>query len=203
MNDVRKSQFWEDIYLSNDAGWDLKGPTPIFIKLADTLTKGEICIIGCGRGYDAITFAKKGFNVTAIDFAPSAIKSLKEMEKIEKVTVNILQKDIFNLLPKFKNTFDYVVEQTCFCAIHPNRRKDYKNLVQGILKQDGQLIGLWFPLDKKKSEGGPPYGVSVSEVKKLFSPNWEIIKEKFSSETIKSRIGREKLIIFKKVKIHR
>ncbi len=65
------SQFWEDIYLEEDAGWDLDGPTPVFDKIADDLTPGKLCIIGCGRGYDAIMFAQKGFDVTAIDFAPS------------------------------------------------------------------------------------------------------------------------------------
>tara|TARA_B100000029_G_C17214132_1_gene829227 strand:- start:97 stop:696 length:600 start_codon:yes stop_codon:yes gene_type:complete len=198
MNEVEQFQFWEDIYLSNDAGWDLKGPTPVFTKLADSLIQGSLCIIGCGKGYDAITFAKKGFDVTAIDFAPSAIKSLKKMERIEKVNINILQKDIFEIIPKFIDTFDYVIEQTCFCAIHPNRRKDYRDLVQGILKQNGQLIGLWFPLDKKISEGGPPYGVSINEIKNLFNPNWEIMKEEFSNDSVSSRVGREKLIIFKK-----
>ena len=49
-----------------------------FDKIADDLTPGKLCIIGCGRGYDAIMFAQKGFDVTAIDFAPSAINAGKE-----------------------------------------------------------------------------------------------------------------------------
>ena len=54
-------QFWEDIYKKNDTGWDLGGPTPIFEKLASKLEPKRLCIIGCGRGYDAVTFAKNGF----------------------------------------------------------------------------------------------------------------------------------------------
>ena len=74
-NKENRPQFWEDIYLADDAKWDLQGPTPIFKKFANNLSLGDLCIIGCGRGYDAIEFAKRGFNVTAIDFAPSAILS--------------------------------------------------------------------------------------------------------------------------------
>ena len=70
-------QFWEDLYQTDDDKWDLKEATPIFKKLATELPLGRVCVIGCGRGYDAIAFAEKGFHVTAIDFAPSAISSLK------------------------------------------------------------------------------------------------------------------------------
>ncbi len=200
MNKVDQYRFWEDIYLSNDAGWDLKGPTPIFTELANNIIKGDLCIIGCGRGYDAITFSKSGFNVTAIDFAPSAIEALDKMAKIEQLNINILKDNIFNMFPTFANKFDYVVEQTCFCAIHPSRRHEYSELVYGILKPRGKLIGVWFPLDKKKAEGGPPYGVSVREVKSLFSSKWTIEREEFSNHSIDSRVGREKLMIFKKKK---
>ena len=192
-------QFWEDLYQTDDDKWDLKDSTPIFKKLANELSLGDLCIIGCGRGYDAIEFAKKGFKVTAIDFAPYAISSLMEMSKIEDVDLKIIQKNIFDLLPDFFNSFDYVIEQTCFCAIHPSRRKEYEIIVRGILKTGGHLVGLWFPLDKDLAEEGPPYGTSIDEVKSTFDSGWEITKEEFSEYSIKPRKGREKLVVFKKV----
>ena len=192
-------QFWEDLYQTDDDKWDLKDSTPIFKKLANELSLGDLCIIGCGRGYDAIEFAKKGFKVTAIDFAPYAISSLMEMSKIEDVDLKIIQKNIFDLLPDFLNSFDYVIEQTCFCAIHPSRRKEYEIIVRGILKTGGHLVGLWFPLDKDLAEEGPPYGTSIDEVKSTFGSGWEITKEEFSEYSIKPRKGREKLVVFKKV----
>ena len=192
-------QFWEDIYLAGDTGWDLSGPTPIYKNIANKLKTGSLCIIGCGRGYDAIMFAKKGFQVTAVDFAPSAIQALKQMAVESEVEVNTLELDIFALLPSYQNSFDYVIEQTCFCAIHPSRRKEYEIMVQGILKPNGKLVGLWFPLDKNIDEGGPPYGTSVNEVKTIFNNDWEIVKEEFSEHSIKPRKEREKLIIFKKI----
>jgi len=197
------AQFWEDIYLANDTGWDLGGPTPVFQNLTKYLKKDRLCILGCGRGYDALMFAKHGFDVTAIDFAPSAIKSLKNLVYRERVKINILNIDMFNLTPEFNESFDYVIEQTCFCAIHPSRRKEYENLVQNILKINGELIGLWFPLNKKINEGGPPYGTTIDEVKSIFNDGWVIRKEEFPEQSIKPRKGREKLIIFKKIESKR
>ena len=198
-NKENRPQFWEDIYLAGEAQWDLQGSTPIFKNFSNNLPLGNLCIIGCGRGYDAIEFAKKGFEVTAVDFASSAILSLKKMAEDENVSLQIIERDIFTLMPDHENSFDYVIEQTCFCAIHPSRRKEYEVIVKGILKLGGHLVGLWFPLDKDIKEDGPPYGTTIDEVKSIFRNRWEITKEEFSEHSIKPRMGREKLIIFKSI----
>tara|TARA_S200000501_G_scaffold8750_1_gene7862 strand:+ start:84403 stop:85008 length:606 start_codon:yes stop_codon:yes gene_type:complete len=199
MHKENSPKFWEDIYLKNDIGWDLNGPTPIFLHLSKFLKTGKVCIVGCGRGFDAVMFAKKGFDVMAVDFAPSAIKSLKSLANKENVNLNALEKDIFSIDSDFFETFDYVIEQTCFCAIHPSLRSDYEELIKKILKPYGKLIGLWFPLDKPINEGGPPYGTTIKEVKRFFNIGWKTIREEFSNFSVDSRIGREKLIIFQKV----
>ena len=198
MNEVDHSQFWEDIYLENDTGWDLKGVTPVFDSISNELNQGKVCIVGCGRGYDAIMFAKKGFDVTAVDFAPTPISELNKLAIQKSVTITTVQDDIFSLVGKYPDTFDYVIEQTCFCAIHPNRRKEYEILVRTILKPGGKLVGLWFPLDKSQEEGGPPWGTTIDEVKSTFNSGWKIEKEEFPSQSVEPRKGREKLIIFKK-----
>ena len=200
MSDVNKFQFWEDIYLKHDTGWDLGKPTPVFKDISDKIKIGKVVIIGCGRGYDAVMFAKKGFEVTAIDFSPSAINFLDNLSKEHNVKVNIILEDIFAIKKKFENYFDYIIEQTCFCAIDTSRRFEYEKLVRSILKENGKLIGLWFPIGKAISEGGPPWGVSIQEIKAIFK-NWSIESEEYSSKSIKKRKNREKLIIFKKSKL--
>ena len=196
--DTNNPQEWEKLYIDDDIGWDLGSPTPVFTDIAKDLRPGKLCILGCGHGYDAIMFSKKGFNVTAVDFAPSAIHALNKMASESKVEVNTLELDIFSLMPKYQHSFDYVIEQTCFCAIHPSRRKEYEIMVKGILKQNGKLVGLWFPLDKNINEGGPPYGTSISEVKSVFNNGWKVVTEEFSEHSISPRKDREKLIIFQK-----
>jgi SAM-dependent methyltransferase len=192
------SQFWEGIYLEDDAGWDLGEATPIFDSMADSISPGKVCIIGCGRGYDAIMFAQKGFEVTAIDFAPSAINAVKDLARKAKLAVNTIENDIFTLAPVYANTYDFIIEQTCFCAINPARRSEYETVVNQLLKPGGKLIGLWFPLDKLIEDGGPPWGTTVEEVKSIFKDGWKIEKEEFPDLSIGPRKGREKLIVFSK-----
>ena len=198
MSIENNAQFWEDKYLDVSLGWDLGGPTPIFAQMATELHPGKLCLVGCGRGHDAIMFAQKGFDVTAVDFAPSAIKAVKILANDSDVHIQAIQDDIFSLKQKYANTFDYVIEQTCFCAIDPSRRNDYADVVQSILKPGGQLIGLWFPLDKTMEEGGPPWATSIDEVKSLFNSGWGIEKEEWPTLSISPRKDREKMIIFKK-----
>ena len=191
-------QFWEDIYLADEAGWDLGGPTPIFKSMAGELNPGKLCILGCGKGYDAVQFSRNGFDVTAVDFSRTAILSLEKLAGPANVHLNIIQDDIFSLSQKYKNTFDYVLEQTCFCAINPKRRNEYERLVYSLLKSQGRLIGLWFPLDKSPDKGGPPFGTTVSEVKHIFRGSWDVEIEEFPELSVDPRKGREKLIIFRK-----
>ena len=70
---VSTPDFWEACYHAGEDQWDLGQPTPLFERVAAELDPGRICLIGCGRGWDAITFAKAGFTVTAIDFAEPAV----------------------------------------------------------------------------------------------------------------------------------
>ncbi len=198
MKNVNDPDFWEDIYKKNDIGWDLNGITPTFEKLANKLKPGKVIILGCGRGHDAIIFSKLNFEVTAVDFAPSAINYLKKLCKRNNVKVNVIKNDIFSLSKCYDNYFDYVIEQTCFCAIDPKRREEYERLVYHILNSNGYLIGLWYPLDKAIIDGGPPWGISISDLKNTFEKRWIITKESFSEFSIKKRRKREKLIIFKK-----
>ena len=198
MKNVNNFDFWEEIYKKDDIGWDLNGPTPTFEKIALRLKPGKVIILGCGRGHDAITFAKLNFEVTAVDFAPSAVSYLSNLCKEKKVKVNIIQKDIFLLGKSIKNYFDYVIEQTCYCEIDPSRRQQYETLIYRILKSSGRLIGLWYPIDKPLKDGGPPWGVSISNLKNTFKKNWRITEELFSELSVKKRKNREILIIFEK-----
>lgn len=198
-NDINKSSFWENKYEKGEIGWDLGSETPVFSAISETLKPGNVCILGCGNGYDAISFSKKGFNVTAVDFAETPIKNINNIANNLSLTINTIQEDIFDLTPKYNNSFDYILEQTCFCAIDPKNRAQYRNLAYDLLKVGGKLIGLWMPLDKDIKEGGPPFGVEEDEVKNLFSKQWKIKEDCFPVESIEARKGKEKLIVFEKL----
>ena len=106
MENINDFNFWENIYKNNDTGWDLGGATPIFTNIARELEPGKLIILGCGRGYDAITFAKQNFDVTAVDFSDIAIKEAKKISKEMGVNVNFIENNVLEL--NLKKEFDII-----------------------------------------------------------------------------------------------
>jgi cyclopropane fatty-acyl-phospholipid synthase-like methyltransferase len=143
-------------------------------------------------------FASRGFRVVGIDFAPSAIALTKnkfaQVGILDK-TGFVLQSDIFDL-HEHAGKFDYVVEHTCFCAIHPSRRPSYALTVQSLLKVGGKLIALWWLLDKL---GGPPFAVDRHEIFTLFKDNFsfDIVYE--PQDSVTGRAGHELFTVMTRV----
>ena len=181
---------WEAIYQTNDAGWDIKKPAPPFVSLLEEspewLSPGSLINLGCGRGHDAAFFAKKNFSVTAVDFAPTAVAGVSEYSA-NQANLTPLLADILNLPIELNNSFDYVLEHTCFCAIPTEKRKEYVDSAFDLLKPNGVLFGLFYRFDTE-DEKGPPFAVSEEQLRELFSSNFDI----FLWETPKNSHGRRK-----------
>jgi SAM-dependent methyltransferase len=200
-DDVNSPRKWEADYVRKTDGWDVGGPTPIFKRLALRLRRqlipGRMIVLGAGRGHDAREFARNGFQVTAVDFASQAVREMQRLASPE-APVEILQHDIFTLPETANNSFDYVLEYTCFCAIDPKRRAEYADLVTRLLKPNGIYIDLAFPLDGRK--GGPPFGVSSAEILDLFQKRgFKLLSREVPADSISPRRGAEELFIFQKV----
>ena len=200
MKKVSNPNFWNKRYLDNNTAWDIGTPTPILTNyLQKNRQIGKVCVLGCGNGYDAVEFSKYENDVYAVDFAAQALQNLKELSNKNNLNINLVNQDIFDLNKNYSHFFDLVFEYTCFCAIDPVRRKEYFDLVYGILKGDGLLFAIFIPLDKEIDRDGPPFGVSLEEIEVLISNKFKIIENKFSNLSIEPRKNREKLVILQKI----
>lgn len=187
---------WEQRYQNKGDRWNLGCPAPPFVSLlasSDAPQLGKIAVLGCGKGHDALFFAQSGYEVTGFDFAPMAISEATTMAKARGIAARFEQRDIFTLDKEFANSFDYVLEHTCFCAIDPNLRSRYVELVTNILHPGGKLIGLFYTHNRP---GGPPFGIQPQEVLSYFS-NFEPILFEKAKNSISRRQGDEHLAIFK------
>ncbi|SCL24610.1 Thioredoxin reductase [Micromonospora pallida] len=64
---------WEDRYRSRPAVWS-GNPNPQLVAEAGDLPAGRALDVGCGEGADAVWLARRGWRVTAVDIAPTAVE---------------------------------------------------------------------------------------------------------------------------------
>jgi methyl halide transferase len=195
---IESPEFWENRYQEGTARWDLGHPAPPFVSLlasANAPRPGSLIALGMGRGHDALLFVERGFAVTGVDFAPSAIAGAQQLAQTKGVSLTALQRDMFELANELAGQFDYVLEHTCFCAIAPTQRSAYAQLAHALLKPGGEFIALFWAHSR---EGGPPYGTSEAEIRRLFSPYFELTSLEPVTNSIPSRANEEYLARFRK-----
>ncbi len=199
-NNILDSQFWNQCYIDKNTGWDLGEVTPIFKDWCNNLKKkSKILVPGSGNGYDPLYFASLGHDVLAVDFSDLAINRIESEADKNKIKIQTLNCDFFDLDSKFKNQFDYIIEYTFFCAISPNDRDKYITMTHNLLNDSGSLIGLFFPLNKDKADGGPPFSVSLEEIKDSFSKKFKLINCFNHPLSIEPRKNNEQYFEYKKI----
>ena len=134
--------YWNNQYQANATGWDLGQVSPPIKTYIDTIENKEVKILipGCGNAYEAEYLIQQGFtNITVIDIAPSLVENLKQRFANNK-NIRVVLGNFF----EHHGTYDYIIEQTFFCALPPTMRQKYVWKMHQLLSDYGKLIGLLF-----------------------------------------------------------
>ncbi len=196
MNDTNSADFWDQLYRSNRYPWDLGAPTPAFENLLEQggIETGTMLVLGAGLGHDARLFASYGFKVTAVDFAREAVEAMEELQD-PLFPIEVVQADFFTFPPAQNDGFDYILDYTSFCAIMPQRRSEYADMVTRLLKIGGSFIILAFPIGTMS--GGPPFVVQPATIIELFTERgFDLTLREVPPHSAVGRAGHEELLIF-------
>ncbi|KGO94019.1 methyltransferase domain-containing protein [Flavobacterium enshiense] len=191
MKNQLNSKYWENRYQTNQTGWDVGSITTPLKEYIDQIEDKNLKILipGAGNGYELDYFLSKGFkNVFVADFAESPLQNIKKRIP-EFPESQLIQSDFFDLAGKF----DLIMEQTFFCALSPELRKNYVAKMHSLLSDKGKLFGLLF--DFPLTEDGPPFGGSKEEYTNLFSELFNIKTLETAHNSIQPRKARELFFI--------
>lgn len=185
--------YWNNRYKSNSLGWDLGEVSPTIKTYIDTIKNKNtrILIPGCGNSYEAGYLLQQDFkNITIIDISPFLVENLKNKFGDNK-NITVVLGDFFS----HQGIYDYIIEQTFFCALHPSLRQRYVWKTFQLLAADGKLVGLLF---NHSFVSGPPFGGSKEEYLQLFKASFVFNKIETAKNSILPRANTELFIEFQK-----
>ena len=182
---------WEAHYQREETPWEKGAPSPALVSFLHAQpVHGRVLVPGCGFGHDVRALAATADEVIGIDIAPSAVRQARAFPAVGGESYAVA--DLFDLPAKMRGAFDWVWEHTCFCAIEPIQRPAYVDAVASALRPGGHLLAVFY-LDpgNDSPDDGPPFGVSIAELDRLFAPRFALVKEWLPSGAYPGREGRE------------
>jgi hypothetical protein len=190
-------EYWESKYQSGEMHWDKGAPSPglvDFLAAHPELSRGGVCVPGCGTGHDVCAWAQAGFNVLGCDIAPSAIQLAAGKTKAAGLAAKFQLADFLRADPPV--LFDWIFEHTLFCAIQPGERDDYVRAVLRWLKPDGQYLAVNYLIVEDGE--GPPFPVTRDELWRRFSPHFELAAD-WLPRSYPNRTGCERMFWWRRV----
>ena len=130
-------------------------------------------------------------SVVGLDISPTAIAQARGLTtpSTSGRGVTFVEGDFFHLPADLRNSFDWLVEHTCFCAIEPFQRPDYVLAAAAALRTGGKIFGIFYL--HPDVESGPPFAASQEEISDLFDQDFILVEEWVPSESFPGRENRE------------
>ena len=194
---ILNENYWEERYRTGDMPWEKGEGSPGLVDFLAThpeLTRGNVCVPGCGTGHDVRTWAAAGFDAFGCDLAPSAIQLANERTAADGLKARFEIEDFLKDKPPV--LFDWVFEHTLFCAIDPRDRDDYARAVLRWLKPDGHYLAVNYLIP---DEDGPPFGTTRDELVRRLSPQFELLSD-WVPRSYPNRTGLERMFWWKRKK---
>jgi SAM-dependent methyltransferase len=177
--------FWQERYGNGQIGWDRGSVSRQLLTWLDSQVlqpPGRIVVPGCGSGWEVAELARRGFDVTALDYAEHAVNRTQDLLASQELRARVLQADVLAWQPE--TPFDAIYEQTCLCALHPDHWIAYTAALHRWLVRGGHIYALFMQSLKPEAAAGfvqgPPYHCDIHAMRALFdAARWEWEKPPF------------------------
>ena len=160
----------------HDLPWAHGEPTLFLAEICERRKPGRVLDIGCGAGTDSVYLAKRGWDVTSLDFMPKAFELTQGRAKEAGVSVTLVEADITEwVVPK---PFDLVLDHGLLHNMNPLRYRAYRERVLDAIADDGDFVLLhWHPRYPGQPSGRMgPLRASREDLLKFFAPD---LQERF------------------------
>lgn len=143
--------------------WDKGEPNLLFATWPPltTLAPLRALVVGCGLGEDAVLLAGLGWEVTAFDLSPSAVKwaaeKHEEVLKLASGSVDWRVADITNTPEEWVGAYDLVLEVHILQAIPEPERSMGARILPTLVCRGGHLLSIGRIRTPTSDMNGPPW----------------------------------------------
>ncbi|WP_319824154.1 class I SAM-dependent methyltransferase [Thalassovita sp.] len=167
---------WEERFATQDYVFG-KEPARFLVEHASYLTPGMTALsVADGEGRNSVYLAERGLTVTALEFAPSAIRKARLLAAERGVSVDFQNVDVLRHV--WPDQFG-LVAGIFIQFVGPQQRAElFKGMMASV--QPGGLLMLhgYTPEQLKHGTGGPPFAENMyteALLKEAFS-GWDILE---------------------------
>jgi SAM-dependent methyltransferase len=119
-------------------------------------------VVGCGVGDDAEELARRGAQVTAFDFAPTAIALCQK--RFPSSSVDYRVADVFDLPSAWRQAFDLVVEIHTVQSVPPEQQAAAMRAIAGTVAPGGRLFVRCSVRDDDEPLDGRPWFLRLRDL---------------------------------------
>lgn len=185
-------EFWDKRFSAESTPWNAGGvPAALAAYAAGRDDRPRTLVPGCGHAWEAGWLAARGWEVTALDFSPTAIDTARAI--LGDWPGQLLLADFFRFAPA--QAFDLIYERAFLCAMPRRLWPDYGPRIHRLLAPGGCLAGFFFFGDDPK---GPPFGIRPAALDALLEPWLECVDDRAVADSIPVFAGRERWQVWRR-----
>lgn len=151
-------------YRGGRTPWDTNVTPPEVMGFLESAPPGRALDLGCGTGTNAIAMARRGWQVTGVDFVARAIRDARRKAGMERLVIDFRVDDVTRLRT-VDGIFDYALDIGCLHSLTQDQQQRYASGLPRLLRPGGTfMLYAWLP----RISHGKRRGIATETVHGLF-----------------------------------
>jgi SAM-dependent methyltransferase len=177
---MSQKEFWNSKFSTKEFFYGLH-PNEFLASHLETFKehKKMLCL-GEGEGRNAIFFAKKGFEITAIDASDIGLSKLAKRAEEEKLNIKTVCLD----LNHWEVTEKYDVIMASYLHMYKNEREILFKKIEDSLNKNGYFVGEFFSTKQLTYNSGGPKDLDLLYTVEDFLNHFDSCKKEVVEELI-------------------